>query len=303
MKTVTIGGAEIKYNFMPVKTSDNSLVDFTWTLAAPCANMKFRYTCAGNSSAGAPLEAPAAATCRIAGAAGTSPIFEVTDAPQGGNGGGGSTGGVVFEDDFEWLEPITSALAAGDAVGTNAPGATAPSAYDCDKTADFVAEFSKRGYAYLFSQKGDTAFTYDLTNDPKALYLQRNYLKFGRSDINAGLILPALSALTGSTDVTIEFDWCWQVTGSYNPDIMTLQLDAKNGGTFENGTETSAELTSNQPTASKASKIEWQHATVKLKGATSKTVIHMRPTNPDPYISNTSRGQNRWYLDNIKITK
>jgi len=297
MQTVTIGGAEIKYNFMPVKTSDNSLVDFTWTLAAPCSTMKFRYTCAGNSSAGAPLAAPSAATCRIAGAAGTSPIFEVTDAPDGPTGGG-----VVFSEDFEWLEPITSALGAGDAVANNAPGATAPSAYDCEKTAEFVEEFTKRGYSYFYSQKGDTAFTYDLTNHPAALYLQRNYLKFGRSDINAGLILPALSALTGSSDVTIEFDWCWQVTGSFNPDIMTLQLDAKNGGTFENGTETSAELTSTQSPESKASKIEWQHATVKLKGATSKTVLHIRPTNPDPYTSN-KRGQNRWYLDNIKITK
>ena len=168
--------------------------------------------------------------------------------------------------------------------------------------AEFVEEFTRRGYAYFYSQKGDAAFTYDLTNHPAALYLQRNYLKFGRSDINAGLILPALSAITGSADVTIEFDWCWQVTGSYNPDIMTLQLDARNGGTFENGTETSAELTSEQPTASKSSKIEWQHATVKLNGATPKTVLHIRPTNPDPYTSNT-RGQNRWYLDNIKITR
>ena len=299
MKTVTIGGAEIKYNFMPVKTSDNSLVDFTWTLAAPCSTMKFRYTCAGNSSAGAPLAAPNAATCRIAGAAGTSPVFEVTDAPE--NGGGGSTGGVVFADDFEWLEPITSALGAGDAVSKNDPGATAPSAFDCDKTTEFVSEFTKRGYSYFYSQKGDTAFTYDLTNDQKALYLQRNYLKFGRSDINAGLILPALSALSGSSDVTIEFDWCWQVTGKYKPDIMTLQLDVKNGGTFENGMETSAEVTSAQ-SVDTPSNIEWQHATVKLKGATAKTVLHIRPTNPDPYTSNT-RGQNRWYLDNIKITK
>ena len=301
MQTATIGGVEIKYNFMPVKTSVNSEVDFTWTLAAPCTTMKFRYVCAGNSSAGAPLAAPNAATCRIAGAAGTSPIFEVTEAPEGEGGGGGSTGGVVFAEDFEWLEPITSALGAGDAVANNDPGAAAPSAYDCDKTAEFVEEFTKRGYSYFFSQKGDTEFTYDLTNDQKALYLQRNYLKFGRSDINAGLILPALSALTGSTDVTIEFDWCWQVTGKFNPDIMTLQLDANNGGTFETGTATSAELTSGQ-SVEKPSNIEWQHATVKLKGATSKTVLHIRPTNPDPYTSN-SRGQNRWYLDNIKITK
>lgn len=84
MQTVTIGGAEIKYNFMPVKSTPNSLVDFTWELAAPCTTMKFRYTCAGNSSKGAPLAAPNGGTCRIAGAEGTSPIFEVTNAPAEG---------------------------------------------------------------------------------------------------------------------------------------------------------------------------------------------------------------------------
>ena len=76
------------------------------------------------------------------------------------------------------------------------------------------------------------------------------------------------------------------------PDIMTLTA-AVSGGE-------STELTSAQPTAEDQTKLEWQHASVTINGATAETRITLRPTNSDPYVSNT-RGQNRWYLDNIKI--
>lgn len=79
MKTKTIDGAEIKYNLMPETSTPNSVIDVTWALAAPCKVMQFRYTCAGNSSKGAALAAPNGGTSRIAGAEGTSPIFEVVE--------------------------------------------------------------------------------------------------------------------------------------------------------------------------------------------------------------------------------
>ena len=67
-----------QYNFEPTTASSNTLVDFTWTLAADCDNMQFRYTCMADYTAGnAILPAPNGGTCRIAGAEGTSPIFEV----------------------------------------------------------------------------------------------------------------------------------------------------------------------------------------------------------------------------------
>lgn len=67
------------YNFEPTTATSNSLVDHTWVLAADCSNMQFRYTCMANYqfNGNGPLEAPNGGTCRIAGAAGTSPIFEV----------------------------------------------------------------------------------------------------------------------------------------------------------------------------------------------------------------------------------
>ena len=74
---------------------------------------------------------------------------------------------------------------------------------------------------------------------------------------------------------------------------MTLTAEVVGGESFE--------LTSDQPTADDQTKLEWQHATVTISGADAQTRIILRPTNVDPYVSNAARGQNRWYLDNIKI--
>ncbi|MCQ2146231.1 MAG: hypothetical protein MJZ16_01805 [Bacteroidales bacterium] len=102
--------------------------------------------------------------------------------------------------------------------------------------------------------------------------------------------------------MTVEFDWCWQVTGAFNPDIMTLQVEAKNGGTFETSkSNVSDEIESAQITEAEKSKIEWQHAKIVLKGATASTVLTIRPTNSNSKVSNPDRDQNRWYLDNIVI--
>jgi hypothetical protein len=111
-----------------------------------------------------------------------------------------------------------------------------------------------------------------------------------------------LSRLTAPTDVVVEFDWCWQITGAAKPDLMTLQVDATAGQFADSGASTSFELESAQSKVDGESKIEWQHVTLVLKGATAETVLTIRPTNADPDVQNPARHQNRWYLDNIKIT-
>ena len=83
MKDGNVGTGEaaqsFQYNFEPTTATSNTEVDFTWELAAECSTMQFRYTCMANwqyNGKGA-LAAPNAGTMRIAGAEGTSPIFEV----------------------------------------------------------------------------------------------------------------------------------------------------------------------------------------------------------------------------------
>lgn len=78
LKTGTSGDQSFQYNFIP-GNSDNSTVSITWTLAADCAKQMFRYTCVSKESFDGVLEAPSGSTCRIAGAAGTSPVFEVLE--------------------------------------------------------------------------------------------------------------------------------------------------------------------------------------------------------------------------------
>ena len=216
---------------------------------------------------------------------------------------------VVFEEDFEWIAPMAEADAAGDAVATDDPGATAPNVWKMTSSADFFAKFNELGYKYLYSKVGDTAFAEGPAQEPNtavgkegSLYIQKNYLKFGQTSYSGALVLPALSKIKGTASVAVEFDWCWQVTGGFKPDIMTLSVDASVGKFAESGGATSANLESTQSTVDAESHLAWQHVSIVLEGATAETVLTIRPTNADPDVQNAARHQNRWYLDNIKVT-
>ena len=296
ISTETESGTNASYNF--IEPTSNVAVECNWTLAAPCREPKFRMRCVANAQANdkGPLAAPNGGTCRIAdnGDDGedAGPVFEVTNAPEGGGGGGIPAGTVVFEEDFEWLEPYATAANAPDDVTNNSVGSS-PNIFTTAALQPILADLQTKGYGFIWGGKGLEWSTAEPdSGNGRTLYLQKNYLKFGKSDYSSGLILPALTALTSAANVELTFDWCWCMTGGSKPDIMTLTA-AVSGGE-------STELTSAQPTAEDQTKLEWQHASVTINGATAETRITLRPTNSDPYVSNT-RGQNRWYLDNIKI--
>ncbi|MBQ6016199.1 MAG: hypothetical protein IJL22_07890 [Bacteroidales bacterium] len=207
----------------------------------------------------------------------------------------------VFADDFEWMASYSAATNAPDDV-TNDTVGSSPNIFTKTELANLLTELQTRGYGYVWGWK-DQAWS-DGTPDngnKQTLYLNKNYLKFGKTSYSSGLILPALKNLSAATDVTLTFDWCWCKTGSNNPDLMTLTVTVSGGGTIEaTGTETSGEIESAQ-SKENPTKLEWQHASVKIKGATSATRITIRPTNNDPDVSNSARHQNRWYLDNIVV--
>ena len=216
---------------------------------------------------------------------------------------------IYFTDNFEWIAPMASTEGAGDAVGTQDPSSSAPNVWKMGSSADFFAKFNEIGYQYLYSTVGDKEFKPGPAQEPNSsvgkdgsLYIQSNYLKFGQTSYNGAIMLPALSAIQGSANIQIEFDWCWQLTGKNKPDIMTLSVDASAGQFAETGSGTSADLESTQPTEGDVSVLAWQHVVIVLNGATAETVLTIRPTNADPDVQNAARHQNRWYLDNIKIT-
>lgn len=215
---------------------------------------------------------------------------------------------IYFSDDFSWIAPMSAADAAGDAVGTNYPSTTAPNVWKMTSSQDFFNKFNEIGYQYLWGTVGDSEFKLGPEQAPNgsvgkdgSMYIQKDYLKFGQTSYNGALRLPALSAIPGQVNIVIDFDWCWQVTGSYNPDIMTLTVESSNGKFEQTGTAVSQNLESAQSQEAEKSKIEWQHVSIVLTEATPETVLTIRPTYADPDKQNKARHQNRWYLDNIKI--
>lgn len=215
---------------------------------------------------------------------------------------------IYFSDDFSWIAPMSAADAAGDAVGDNYPSTTAPNVWKMTSSQEFFDKFNEIGYQYLWGTVGDKEFKLGPEQAPNggvskegSMYIQKDYLKFGQTSYNGALRLPALSAIPGQVNIVIDFDWCWQVTGSYNPDIMTLTVESNNGKFESTGTPVSHNLESAQSQEAENSEIEWQHVSIVLTEATAETVLTIRPTYADPDKQNKARHQNRWYLDNIKI--
>ena len=210
---------------------------------------------------------------------------------------------IYFADDFEWIKWATV-----DAVGNDDPSSSVTNIWKADWADAFFAEFNKIGYQYLWSTVGDKEFKVGPEQAPNpsvgkdgSMYACKNYLKFGQTSYNGALRLPALSAIEGTVNVQIDFDWCWQVTGSNNADIMTVSVETTAGKFEQTGIAMSEQLESTQSTESKQSHLAWQHATVILTEATAQTVLTIRPTYADPDRQNPDRHQNRWYLDNIKV--
>lgn len=209
----------------------------------------------------------------------------------------------LFADDFEWLKPWSDEVSAPDDVTANTV-ASSKNMFTTPEIADALTEFQNRGYGYIWGWKGQdwSDGTPDNANK-QTLYLMKNYLKFGKTSYNSGIILPAIDAIEGTSNIELAFDWCWCMTGTAKPDIMTLTVTVSGDGVIAaTGTQTSGEITSSQPTEGDQTKLEWQHVKVKINGATAATRITIRPTNTDPEVTST-RKQNRWYLDNIKVTE
>lgn len=210
---------------------------------------------------------------------------------------------IYFADDFEWITWATV-----DAVGKDDQSSSVTNIWKADWADAFFAEFNRIGYQYLWSTVGDKDFKVgpEQAANPSvgkdgSMYACKNYLKFGQTSYSGALRLPALSTIQGTANVQIDFDWCWQVTGSNNADIMTVSVETTHGKFEQTGLLMSEALESEQSQESGQSHLAWQHATVILTDATAETVLTIRPTYADPDKQNPSRHQNRWYLDNIKI--
>ena len=210
---------------------------------------------------------------------------------------------VYFQDDFEWAAEWATATNAPDDVANNSVGSS-PNVFTKADLKPFLDELQNRGYGYVWGWKDQewSDGTPDSGNK-QTMYLNKNYLKFGKTDYSSGIILPALASIEGTDNIELSFDWCWCMTGNSKADLTNLTVVISGGGTFANGTTASDKIVSNQPNEGEnnLTKLEWQHATLSITGATAETRLTIRPTNYDPNVDNPVRRQQRWYLDNIKV--
>lgn len=208
---------------------------------------------------------------------------------------------VYFFDDFSWLEPWV-AVGNGkgrceDQVGNQTNGGICPQAQTVmyEGVSAFDALLDK-GYDFVF-QGHPTKCTAG-ENEKNSVYLQDTYLKMGKTGYHPGLILPEIKGIPAGEELLLTFDWCPMITGSGNFDKAKIVVILRNG-TDETQIPVPAHTLVNK------GKMEWQHASISLAGATfdEKTRIIIRnideqwpnePNSDDPSLT-------RFFLDNIKV--
>ncbi|RIJ48878.1 hypothetical protein D1614_10160 [Maribellus luteus] len=195
---------------------------------------------------------------------------------------------IYFAEDFEWLNPWAEASAAGRTVETDNLGSTAPQISSSATVVDGITAndaLLQEGYQFL-------RVTPSTTEAGECIYLQNNYLKFGKTGYQAGIILPTIEDIPAGATTVLSFDWCPMRQGSGKIDPVNLVVIVTNGSeevTFdipESGFETGHVL-------------EWVRAEVELTGLTisNDTKITIRATQWQVSTAN------RWFLDNIKLVK
>ena len=193
---------------------------------------------------------------------------------------------IYFFEDFEWLDPWAVVGNAGQSVETDNISATAPQIPNpkIDGVSSLDALLAK-GYAFL-------RVTPTSTNAGECIYLQRNYLKFGKTGFQAGIILPKLTVdVPSDATPVMSFDWCPMRQGSGVIDPVNLIVVVTNG---------TNEVILDVPAAGfeNGHRLEWIRAVVDLTGLTitKDTRITIRQSNWQLPTAN------RYFLDNIEIS-
>lgn len=191
---------------------------------------------------------------------------------------------IYFSEDFEWLLPWSLAKNAGQTVETDNLSAEAPqlpnAIYDGVSSLDALLN---KGYEFL-----------RVTTDKpgECIYLQQNYLKFGKTKYQAGIVLPKIENIPSDATVTLSFDWCPMRQGSGVIDPVNLIVIVTNGDN---------EVTFDIPESgfAQGERLRWIRAQIELTGVqiTKDTKITIRQTQWPAATAN------RWFLDNIEISR
>lgn len=193
--------------------------------------------------------------------------------------------GVYYFDDFMWIKPWADAYGSGDSVGENNASGKAPNIYTQTTQTGLLDKFAEIGYEML--NPGATS-----------AYSQKYYMKFGATSKHHGLKLPAIAAADGS-DVTLSFDWSPHMTGSGNIDKVELVVEIEGDGQIVTAAGT-AKISDVLVNDWKKGQLKWKNVSVKINGLKATDRISIRPTYLKDHDGIT---QQRWYIDNIQISK
>lgn len=218
----------------------------------------------------------------------------------------------LFSDDFSWLDPLikswndTSKTPVGDPVeGFYLAGSKTDVNYDSKTGAsntDLTQNVSTAPFDQIPGLLKDKGYE-DMNAGKKAIYPQKSYLKFGRSNTQTALKLPALKDLAESSDAVVEFDWCAHISSAGNIDDVKLAVGIIGNGTFADGNKYSKDLV----TAQKKGQMFWNHVKLLVKGIDKDTrlVIFYSPClnkNTGAYNFAVKKAH-RYHIDNIQIYK
>lgn len=207
---------------------------------------------------------------------------------------------VIFEEDFEWLEPWSSQKPAGQTVETDNAKATAQQigTNKVDEVSTYEALIAK-GYTFPIC----CAEGFAPREAKQQIYLQRNYLKFGLTGYYSGITFPALAEMPDNATTTISFDWCSQ-----------RQVEDRWAGHWDK-TELVIVVENNDadeyfyvPTHSYSvdEAYAWLPVTIDLGTCVNKdskiTIRNADGQWPAPLNEDGTGRAFRWFLDNVKIT-
>lgn len=195
---------------------------------------------------------------------------------------------IFFSEDFEWLKPWAENSGAGQTVENDGSG-SAPQIYSAKNPEGQLASEALLARGYGLEQIPGNA-----------IYLQDCYLKFGKTDYQAGLTLPSIDNIPENSKLKLSFDWAPMVGGTRKFDPVNIIVSITNG----------SDVTELEPIGHSfvdtVDKLEWLHAEIFIEGIeiTKDTRISIKSDGwGDNKDTTGSSVYKRWFIDNIKLVQ
>lgn len=195
---------------------------------------------------------------------------------------------IFFSEDFEWLKPWAENSGAGQTVENDGTG-EAPQIYSAKNPEGQLASDALLAHGYGLEQIPGNA-----------IYLQNCYLKFGKTDYQAGLTLPSIDNIPENAKLKLSFDWAPMVGSTRKFDPVNIIVSVKNG----------TDVTEMEPIGhnfvNEVDKLEWLHAEVLIEGIeiNKDTRISIKSDGwGDTEDTTGSKVYKRWFIDNIKLVQ